>query len=66
MKKMRSLQPRHLECKCSKLLKKVTEEQFQDICGAKVIYEEESDEREEEIQIEDLEQAPPKMLENRP
>ena len=33
---------------------KVAEEQFQDIYGAEVIYEEESDEEEEEIQIEDL------------
>ena len=33
---------------------KVAEEQFQDIDGAEVIYEEESDEEEKEIQIEDL------------
>ena len=31
-----------------------------------MIYEEESDEEEEEIQIEDLEQAPPKMKDNMP
>ena len=31
-----------------------------------MIYEEESDEEEEEIQIEDLEQAPPKMEDNKP
>ena len=31
-----------------------------------MIYEEESDEEEEEIQIEDLEQAPPKMKDNKP
>ena len=43
---------------------KVAEEQFQDICGAEVIYEEESNEDEEEIQIEDLGQAPPKMEDN--
>ena len=42
------------------------EEQFQDICGVEVIYEEESNEEEEEIQIEDLEQAPPKMEDNKP
>ena len=45
---------------------KVIEEQFQDICGAEVIYEEDSDEEEKEIQIEDLEQAPPKMKDNKP
>ena len=42
------------------------EEQFQDICGAEVIYEEESDEEEEEIHIEDLDQPPPKMEDNKP
>ena len=31
-----------------------------------MIYEEESDEEEEEIQIEDLEQAPPKIEDNKP
>ena len=31
-----------------------------------MIYEEESDEEEEGIQIEDLEQAPPKMKDNKP
>ena len=31
-----------------------------------MIYEEESDEEEEEIQIEDLEQALPKMEDNKP
>ena len=46
--------------------KKVTEERFQDICGDEVIYEEESYEEEEEIQIEDFEQAPPKMEDNKP
>ena len=45
---------------------KFTEEQFQDICGAEVIYEEESNEEEEEIQIEDLAQALPKMEDNKP
>ena len=59
MKRMWSLQPRQVT-------KKVSEEQFQDICGAEVIYEEESDEEEEEIQIEDLEQAPPKMKDSKP
>ena len=46
--------------------KKVTEEQFQDICGAEVIYEEESYEQEEEIQIEYFEQILPKMKDNKP
>ena len=45
---------------------KVAEEEFQDICGAEVIYEEESDEEEKEIKIEDLEQAPPKVGDNKP
>ena len=45
---------------------RVVEEQFQDICGVEVIYEEKSDEEEEEIQIEDLEQAPLKMEDNKP
>ena len=45
---------------------KVAEEQFQDICGAEVIYEEESYEDEEEIQIKDVVQAPPKMEDNKP
>ena len=31
-----------------------------------MIYEEELDKEEEEIQIEDLEQAPPKMEDNKP
>ena len=51
--------------KMRQVTKKVAEEQFQDICGAEVIYEEESDEEEEEIYIEDLEQAP-KMEDNKP
>ena len=38
-----------------KVIEKVVEEQFQDICGAEVIYERELDEEEEEIHIEDLE-----------
>ena len=42
------------------VIEKVAEEHFQDICGAEVIYEEESDEEKEEIHIEDLEQTPPK------
>ena len=46
--------------------KKVAEEHFQDICGVEVIYEEELDKKEEEIHIEDLEQAPPKMEANKP
>ena len=46
------------------ITKKVAEEQF--FCGAKVIYEEESDDEEKEIQIEYLEQAPPKMEDNKP
>ena len=33
---------------------------------AEVIYEEESDEEDEEIHIEDLEQVPPKMENNKP
>ena len=45
---------------------KVVKEQLQDICKAEVIYEEESDEEDEEIQIEDLEQTPPKMEDNKP
>ena len=44
----------------------IAEEQLQDICGAKVIYEEESDEEEEGIHIEDLKQAPLKMEDNKP
>ena len=48
------------------VIEKVAKEQFQDICRAKVIYEEESDEEEEEIQIEELEQAPPKIEDNKP
>ena len=35
--------------------KKIAKEQFQDICRDEVIYEGESDEEEEDIQIEDLE-----------
>ena len=46
--------------------KKFAEKQFQDICGAVVIYEEESNEEDEEIQIEDLEQTPPKMEDDKP
>ena len=46
------------------VIENVAEEQFQKICGGKVIYEEESDEEEEEIQNEDLEQAPPKLEDN--
>ena len=42
------------------------EEQFQDICGAEVIYEGEPDEEEKEIHIEDFEQTPPKMENNKP
>ena len=43
------------------IIEKIIEEQFQGIYGAEVIYEGESDEKEEEIQIDDLEQAPLKM-----
>ena len=35
--------------KMQQVTKKVAKEQFQDICEAEVIYEEESDEEEEEI-----------------
>ena len=52
--------------KMQQVTEKVAKEQFQDICGAKVIYEEEIYEVEEEIQIEDLEQALPKMEDNKP
>ena len=45
---------------------KIAEEQFQGILGAKVIYEEESNKYEEEIQIKDVEQAPPKTEDNKP
>ena len=48
------------------VIEKVAEEHFQDICGAEVIYEEESDEEKKEIHIEDLEQTPPKMEHNKP
>ena len=51
--------------KMQQVIEKVAEEQFCDICGAEVIYEEELDEEEEEIQIEDLEQAPHKMEDNK-
>ena len=37
------------------ITKKIAKGQFQDIYGAEVIYEGESNEEEEEIQIEDLE-----------
>ena len=46
--------------------KRITEGQCQDICGDEVIYERESDEKEKEIWIEDLEQAPFKMEDNKP
>ena len=52
--------------KMQQVTEKVVEEQFQDICRVEVIYEEESDEEEKEIQIEDLERAPPKMEDNKP
>ena len=45
--------------KMQQVNKKVVKEQFQDICGAEVIYEEESDEEEEEIHIKDFDQTPP-------
>ena len=45
---------------------KVAKEQFQDICVAKVIYNEELDEEKEETHIENLEQAPPKMEDIKP
>ena len=45
---------------------KVTKEQFQDISGDEVIYVKEQDDEEEEIQMENLEQAPPKMEDNKP
>ena len=66
MKRMRLLHPQHSKIKYNKLLKKIAKEQLHDICEAEVIYEEESDKEEEEIQIEDLEQAPPKMEDNKP
>ena len=49
-----------------KVSKRITEEQCQDICGDEVIYEGESDEKEKEIWIEDLEQAPFKIEDNKP
>ena len=52
--------------KMQQVIEKVVEEQFQDICGAEVIYGEESDEEEEQIHIKDLDQAPPKMEDNKP
>ena len=45
---------------------KIIEDQFQDICGAAMIHERKSDEEEEEIHIENLEQDPPKMEDNKP
>ena len=41
--------------KMQQITKKIAKGKFQDIYGAKVIYEGESNEEEEEIQIEDLE-----------
>ena len=52
--------------KIQQVVEKVVEEQFQDFCGVEVIYEEESDEEEEEIHFEYLEKTPPKMEDNKP
>ena len=47
--------------KIQHITEKNEEDKFEDICGAEVTFEGNSDEGEEEIQIEDLEQSPPKM-----
>ena len=47
------------------IIEKITEEQFQEICRGELIYEEKSDEKEGEIHIEYLEQATPKIEDNR-
>ena len=54
-----------LKMQMHQVTERIAEEEFQDICGAEMIYEEESDKEEEKIQIEDLEQAPPKMEDNK-
>ena len=51
--------------KMQKIIEKIAEEQFQSICGAEVIYEEESNEDEKDIHIECLGQVPPKMEDNK-
>ena len=53
-----------LKTKMQQVTEKVTEEQFQDICAVEVIYEEESDKKDGEVQIKDLKQIPPKMEDN--
>ena len=44
----------------------IEKENLQNTCGAEIIFEEDAYEENEEIQMEDLEQAPPKFEDTQP
>ena len=47
-------------------MERIKEEHLQDTCGAEMIFEGDVYEEDEEIQMEDLEQAPPKFEDTQP
>ena len=47
-------------------MERIKEEHLQDTCGAKMIFEGDAYEEDEEIQMDDLEQAPPKFKDMQP
>ena len=52
--------------KMQEIVEMIEEKHFQDTCGAEMIFEEDVYEEDEEIQMEDLEQAPPKFEDTQP
>ena len=52
--------------KVQQTVEMIEEEHFQNTCGAEIIFEEDAYGENEEIQMEDLEQAPPKFEDTQP
>ena len=52
--------------KVQQTVKRIEEKHLQNTCGAKIIFEEDAYEEDDEIQMEDLEQAPPKFKDMQP
>ena len=52
--------------KVHRTVERIEEEHLQNTCGAEIIFEEDAYEENEEINMEDLEQAPPKFGDTQP
>ena len=55
-----------LKLKVQQIVERIEEEHLHNTCGAEIIFEEDAYEEKEEIQMEDLEQAPPKFEDTQP